>query len=156
MYQFIVLGLGFLLLVGGGYLIYRSNDGNSGVLKQAFSTSKNIKTFNASSTVETIVGVYACDVKSGCAGQYSLTLNQYGDVYLTHSDDNGLIQEHGTWNFEQNGSITLTLTDSSGAPYSVPRTILVQSVSKDHLSKLVFDNKIYTDMNSPVFTRQGE
>ena len=157
MYQFIVFGLGFLLLFGGAYLI-KKNNGNSGIMERAFSTSKKIRTPEGSFIIKKIVGTFLCDIKSGCVSPYSLTLTEVGDVYFNHTNASGTEQilEHGLWNIEEGGLITLTLTNSPDENYEPPRIILIQSVNREILSDFVFDNNIYTDMYEPVFTRQLE
>ena len=155
MYQFIVLGLGFLLLFGGAYLIKQS-DKEGGVLGQAFSTSKNIQTSDIDLTTEAMVGSFMCDGKSGCINPYTLTLAEAGDVYFNHTSGTSTILEHGLWNIEKGGLITLTLTNTPDENYETPRVILVQSVNRNKLSNFVYDNNTYMDMNKPVFIRQAE
>lgn len=153
MYKFIVLGLGFLLLFGGAYLIKKSD--KEGVLNYAF--SKEIKVLPTVNTKEMISGVYKCDIENGCASPYVLILSDDNNVEMTTSYNDGveIRKETGIWKLENGNLITILLTDlSSGEHYEIPHSILIQTVSTSTLTGLSYDKDFYFDMYKPVFVRQ--
>ncbi|MFA6608815.1 MAG: hypothetical protein WCT07_02815 [Candidatus Paceibacterota bacterium] len=154
MYQTIVLGLGFLLIIGGGYLI-KSID-KEGLIKQSF--LKDSKVTNILATIETVPGTYMCNESLRCDNSRTMTLSPSGEVQILTSYNNGaeLLNENGSWKIEQGGLISVFLTDSTTEHYEIPHLFLIQSVSTSTLSKISFDSGLYPDMHKPIFIKQGE
>ena len=124
MYQFIVLGLGFLLVFGGGYLIKHTD--KEGVIAQ---------TVTATSTEPSdYAGTYLCDTDSKCDNPRTLVLSSDGTLSLTTSFDQGVETnvETGTWKKEAKG-ITLTIINSSTTTYGVPLSIHLYPPAPDSL-----------------------
>lgn len=138
MYQIIVLGVGFSLLLGGAYYI-KKND-HAGLLAQTIA-------YNAPLTPEDIAGEYVCDVDSGCSDMYTLSFDTSGTVEMVATGDSGgqLLSEGGVWRFEKGGAVTVVFSES--------HTFLIQSVSTTTLSRFVYDSQLYTNMRKPTFTR---
>ncbi len=152
MYQFIVLGLGAALLVGGSYYIVQSD--NQGVLSTSLTAPTQTESLP---NMEEIAGVYMCMNDAGCHRPYTLTLSEDGAARMEVSNDASgveVLQEWGIWSFKPGGLIALTLTGSADATYDPPHSFLIQSVSSQALSRYVFDETQYPDMVKPVFTRQ--
>ena len=156
MYQFIVLGLGLLLVVGGGFLIKTTDSHSEGILSKAFSNTNEMITVPP--TVETVTGEYSCDGTSGCVNPKVVTLDAYGGAHMvtTHIEGEETLKEEGTWRLEQGGLITLILSDSASEHYEIPHVMLIQSVNVSGLSKISYDTRIYTDMHKPIFKRDTE
>lgn len=154
MYQIIVLGLGFLLLIGGGWLI-KSID-KEGVVSRSFSGDQVSDV--ASFTLENVSGSYVCDAASGCKTEYRMSLLPSGESELITTYGNGaeVSVEKGTWRFENGGMVSILMTESQVLRYEKPRTFLVQLVGESKLSRLSFDKKIYSDMKKPVFIKKTE
>ena len=151
MYQIIVVGLGLSLILGGSYYVAKTDN---------YSVLGNTLTENTDAlklSTEDIAGNYVCAKTTGCANPYTLTLDTDGAATLHVTYENGVEtkSEQGLWSLITGGFVSLTLTgpllesDDSSA-----RTFLIQSVSTSTLGKLVFDEKVYTDMVHPTFVRE--
>ena len=154
MYQTIVLGLGFLLIIGGGYLI-KSID-KEGVILKSLSKDQKVEIFSL--TADDISGTFLCNETSGCENEYAVTFSPSGDVQLmaVYKDGIETLIEKGIWRFETGGLISISLTDSQTKHYDIPHSFLIQSVSTSTLAKISYDVTTYPDMHKPVFIRQGE
>ena len=158
MYQTIVLGLGFLLVIGGGWLIQTMD--TEGVLASKFTQTKTI---NATSTTvatatpeRNLQGRYLCDSDSGCPNPSLLTLTSEGEVSMSTTYDNGveMLQERGTWKNEKRDAATVIITGTDADIYASPRILSIRYVSPSALSGITFDARIYKDWVRPVFRKQ--
>lgn len=159
MYQTIVLGLGFLLIIGGGWLIKAMDTEGviSSNLTTTQATSTTTKDENATSTPErNLEGRYVCDSSSGCPNPAVLTITKEGEISMTTSYESGaeMLQEVGTWKNEKDGGASIMITGTDSSIYPTPRLISVRYVSPTSLSGIVFDSRIYTDWVRPVFRKQ--
>jgi hypothetical protein len=154
MYQAIVLGLGVLLVVGGGYLI--QNTDKQGVILASVSTPAGTSTVK--NKITSLPGTYVCDVGSGCQNPRILTVYETGEVKMNTNFDNGveILDEVGTWTMNQEGRLILLLTGTSQETYPDPRTLSVKYVSSTTLSGIGFDPSKYKDFKNPVFLKQGD
>jgi hypothetical protein len=152
MYQTIVLGLGFLLLIGGGYLI--KNMDNQNVIGQAATTTINSTTASSSSIL--LPGIYLCDIASGCQSPHILTLSENGETKMNSSYENGaeIVDEFGTWTTNEEGGASILLTSTANEVYPEPRVFTIKYVSNNSLSGITFDETAYPDLKNPVFRKQ--
>ena len=155
MYQTIVLGLGFLLVFGAGYLI-KSMDTEGVVISKLTQTPVASTTVVASSTKTDFEGTYSCDQDSGCLNPSSLTILEGGEVTMRtiYGDGVEILEERGTWKSERNGGITVLFTGTDVVTYPVPHSLFIRYVSSTTLSGITFDNKVYPEWTRPVFTKQ--
>ncbi|MFA5132015.1 MAG: hypothetical protein WC444_01660 [Candidatus Paceibacterota bacterium] len=151
MYQFIVLALGLVLIVGGGYFITKAND--HGVL--GVSIAGKPEPFAKLPTAEEVSGVYRCNETSGCKNPYMMTLTEDGvaQVDIERKDAIDVLKEYGTWVFKSGGLLALTINGSSAGSYDPPHAFLIQSIGTSTLSRYIFNAKQYTDLVKPVFTK---
>jgi hypothetical protein len=152
MYQTIVLGLGFLLLFGGGYLIKHMDD--QGVIGASIATQVEA---SATTTLVSLSGIYVCDNSSGCDNPRILSLSADGTVTMNASYENGaeVVNEVGTWSVGINNRPIILLTGTTaGEEYSTPRMLTVRYTSKNSLSGIAFDQKVYPDLIKPIFRRE--
>lgn len=154
MYQMIVLGLGFLLLFGAGYLI--KNTDNAQILTSAFKTSTNPSDLATSTLASALDGIYVCDIDTGCQNPSLLYVKGGGEVKMTTSYENGaeMLQETGTWRDERNGGITVMLTGTDAETYPAPHAFFVRYASSASLSGLTFGKKSFEGWTIPVFRKQ--
>lgn len=152
MYQTIVLGLGFLLLIGGGYLIKHID--NQNVIGQSLTTK--ITSTTASSSSVFIPGTYLCDTTSGCESPHVLLLSENGEAKMNSSYENGaeIVDEFGTWTTDQEGGASILLTSTANEVYSEPHVFTIRYVSNSTLSGITFDPAVYSDLKNPVFRKQ--
>jgi hypothetical protein len=153
MYQTIVLGLGFLLLLGGGYLIKHMD--SQGVIGSSIATPAAL---DATTTLEMLSGTYICDVNSGCENPRVLTLSSDGTVNMNTSYENGVevVNETGTWSIGINTRPAILLKGASGTLYPTPRLFNVRYASATSLSGITFDEKAYPDLKKPVFRKDQD
>lgn len=151
MYQFIVLLALFTVVIGGGFYIKKSD--GEGVLKKAFSSNGPVDSFVA--TAENISGSYYCDNSYGCTDSHKLTISSGGTCELVTSYEGGMENEveRGTWQFNQNGTISISLVESLAERYDIPHLLQINTVGSSTLKNLIYDTKIYPDMNNPIFVR---
>lgn len=163
MYQTIVLGLGFLLLFGAGYLI--KNIDKEGVVTSTLTSTQTAATSTGTSSASTTsanapdsayLGTFICGPESGCASPSMLTVQENGEVSINTSYDNGveMVQERGTWKSERGGGMTIVITGTDSELYAVPRTIFVKYATQKSLAGLSFDAKLHPDWLRPVFRKQ--
>lgn len=154
MYQTIVLGLGFLLVIGGGYLI-KSVD-KEGVIASSALKEQNV--INTQLTGDDMSGIFSCDETSGCDNVHTITFDPSGAVRIVtiYKDGTETLDEQGSWKFENGGFISILITDSQVKHYEIGRAFLIQSVSTSTLGKISYDTNLYPDMHKPTFTKQGE
>ncbi len=150
MYQTIVLGLGFLLLVGGGYLI--KNVDSEGVVTTSLASPAEASSVL---TLESLSGTYICDSSSGCENPRILDLSADGSVHMNTTYENGVevLNEDGTWSIGINNRPVILLKGSTQETYPAPRMLSVRYASKTSLSGVTFDQKVYTDLKNPVFRK---
>lgn len=152
MYQTIVLGLGFLLLFGGGYLIKHMD--NQNVIGTSLATTINTTTASSSSVL--LPGTYLCDTVSGCGSPHVLTLSENGEAKMNSSYGNGaeIVDEFGSWTVNKAGGASILLTSTANEVYPDPRTFTIKYVSSTTLAGITFDATAYTDLKNPVFRKQ--
>lgn len=158
-YQTIVFGLGFLLLIGGGYLI--KNIDNAGVLTKTLQTATSTDTAEsadgATSTERIgVEGTYLCDVDSGCKDPVVLAIREGGEVSMTTTYAEGaeIQEELGTWKRGQDRSLVVLITGTANDTYPDPHSFSVRYVTSSSLSGLTFDASLFKDWTRPVFRRQ--
>lgn len=150
MYQTFVLGLGLLLLTGLAYYIKHTDQ--NGLVTGSFSTTT---TTVIPATPESLPGVYMCNSSSGCENPRVLKIMGNGEVTLSSSFNNGveLVEEFGTWDVNDSGTVQILLTGTNSETYTMPRTILIGTSTSDTLSQLTFDTTLYGDWKNPVFLK---
>jgi hypothetical protein len=148
MYQTIVVGLGFLLLFGGSYLIKETD--NNGVLHDAAAETAIIQ------SVSDVSGTYICDVDSRCLNPRELTLSDTGEASLTTSFDSGIetLKETGMWKLGQGNSIVLSLAENSQEAYSEPFVISLKRITEKTLMTSGETHVSYKDWGNPIFRKQ--
>lgn len=153
-YQAIVLGLGFLVLFGAGYLITTTD--NAGILKTTITQTTDTADIATSTLVARLEGYYLCDSESGCSSPSSLTITQDGEVRMTTSYSEGveILEETGTWKDEKGSGLKIFLTGTDSGLYPVPKSFFVKYVSSSSLSGIDFDSATYKDWIRPVFIKQ--
>jgi len=149
MYQTIVLGLGFLLLVGGAYLIKRTDQ--SGVIQNTISTASSTQ-YDAAS----ITGTYICDTDSKCQNPRILTMTDDGELTLTTSYDNGVevLRENGSWKMDSEGNVTFIITGTPTELYEEPFTLLLKRVSSSTIVAAKSAKVLYKEWGAPIFRKQ--
>jgi hypothetical protein len=152
MYQLIVLGLGFLLLFGGGYLIKKSD--KAGVLGSSFASSS--VTASSSAAVPSSItfnGVYSCD-GAKCSDPRNLIVSEDGTVQLSTTYNNGVevLNEIGTWTEDNEGKITIAITGTQSEAYDKPVTILLRQVTPFTLVSV--NGTSYKNWGAPTFRKQ--
>lgn len=155
MYQTIVLGLGFLLIIGGGYLI-KAMDTEGIITSQFVSAPSATSTEGATSTPErSLDGIYLCRPETGCPNPSLLTITEGGEVSMNTSYDNGVevLQETGTWKNEKGGGASIIITGTDAGIYPTPRLLSIKYVSPTSLSGITYDTTIYKDWVRPVFRK---
>jgi hypothetical protein len=154
MYQTIVLGLGFLLLIGGGYLIKHIDKEN--VIGASIATSINATTASSSATL--LPGTYLCDMATGCESPRVLTLSESGEAKMNSSYENGveIVDEFGTWTVNKGGGASVLLTSTANEVYPEPRVLTIKYVTNTTLAGITFDAAVYEDLKNPVFRKQQE
>lgn len=152
MYQTIVLGLGFLLLVGGGYLIKHMD--NENVIGTSIATTINATTASSSSVM--LPGTYLCDMTSGCEDPHILSLSENGEAKMNSSYGNGaeIVDEFGSWTVNQEGGASVLLTSTANDVYPEPRVFVIRYVNNAALAGITFDASAYADMKNPIFRKQ--
>jgi hypothetical protein len=150
MYQFIVLGLGFLLLFGGGYLIKKSD--KEGVLQQSYSATKYASGSSTPSTI-TFKGLFTCE-GSKCQDPRNLVVSEDGTVQLstTYNDGVEVLNELGTWTEDKDGNITLSITGTPSMAYDKPLVIALRQVTPFTLVSI--SGTTYKNWGSPTFRKQ--
>lgn len=154
MYQTIVLGLGVLLVIGGGYLIEHTD--KQGVIRSTISATSG----NSTTTTQgvSIAGVYLCDAATGCPNPRTLTLAEDGGLKMNTYIDNGVevMDEVGSWAKGTDGTLTLFMTGAQSGVYKTPHALEIKYVSPSTLSGISYDPSQYKDVKNPVFLRQGD
>ena len=150
MYQFVVIGLGLTLLIGGGYYLKKTDD--SGVLSKAFARD------SAFPTLDSVAGTYTCDINSGCAYPSEFTFLPTGKVEFIarYDDDRGEMRETGIWRFGKGGTVNVTLSKSDGKEFNRVHKLAAHTVESEQLSAFIFDSMLYPHMSEPVFSKLGE
>lgn len=162
MYQTIVLGLGFLLIIGGGWLIKVMD--TEGIISSQFTKPKILNTTSTttadgsatSSPERNLEGRYLCDSTSGCPNPSFLIITEAGEISMTTSYESGaeMLQEIGTWKNEKNGGASIMITGTDSGIYPTLRLLSIKYVSPTSLSGITFDPSIYKDWVRPVFKKQ--
>lgn len=154
MYQTLVLGLGILLLVGVGYFIQHTD--SQGVISHSIEVTASSS--SATAKQNTAPGTYLCDSENGCTNPRTLSIYEDGTLKLSTSFDNGVevLDEAGTWKIENEGMMTIRITETATNVYQNPRTLQVKYISGTTLSGLSYDESQFKDLKNPVFIRQGD
>lgn len=155
MYQIIVLGLGFLLLFGSGYLIKSMDD--AGIISSELNLATSTAVNATSSSQMDMEGTYLCDTDTGCKSPSTLTISREGEVRMTTSYDNGVevLQESGTWRTSKDGRVTIYITGTDSSVYPSPRVVSIKYASPSSLSGIMFDANAYKEWTIPVFRKQS-
>jgi hypothetical protein len=143
MYQTIVLGLGFFLVIGGGYLIKHADQ--EGVISQSVSAD--------AATRPDYAGTYVCDTDSKCLNPRVLTLGADGTLTMSTSYEGGVetFVENGSWKTLASGIIA---EFSSGTTtYEKPYTVRLYAPQSDAL--ITRDSQAtYPQWGTPIFRKQ--
>jgi hypothetical protein len=150
MYQTIVLGLGFLLVFGGGYLIKHSD--NNGVLASAIAQDETSYVGVATST---ILGPYLCDSER-CPNPRELSLmdNDQAILTTTYSDGVETLKEVGSWKFTKADTIILTLLGTSQSTYDEPYMFSLKRITEKTLVPSDDIKATYKDLGAPIFRKE--
>lgn len=151
MYQSIVLGLGFLLLLGGGYLIKHMDQ--EGVIESSVASSD--ASYVSSMNKSSIAGTYVCDTDSKCPNPRVLTLGDDGVLTLTTSYEDGaqVLQENGTWDVGTN-KIMLMITGTQDESYTEQKMLFLKRLSELTLVPDISMKTTYKDLGNPIFRKQ--
>lgn len=154
MYQTIVLGLGFLLFIGGAYLIQQTD--KEGVLSSAITPTSSVVEGATSTVQSNFDGIYVCDSDTGCLSPSTLVIEEEGYARMTTSYDNGVevITESGTWIDKKEGRMTIYITGTDATTYPSPRVLSIKYASPTSLSGIIFDQSMYKEWTRPVFRKQ--
>jgi hypothetical protein len=150
MYQTIVLGLGFLLVFGGGYLIKHSDQ--NGVLAEAIARDETSYVQQATST---ILGPYLCDSER-CPNPRELSLMDGGEAVLTttYSDGVETVKELGSWQLMKANTIILTLMGTSQSTYDEPYMFSLKRITDTTLVPSDDVKATYKDLGAPIFRKE--
>lgn len=123
MYQTFVIGLGFLVVIGLGYFIHRTDTSGLIIDKTPYQEVSS----STSPVVQLAAGTYLCDVDSKCTVPYVLTVQEGGEATLTTSFENGaeVLTERGTWKIEE-GKLVLVLTGTDTLTYELGVTLRLE------------------------------
>ena len=156
MYQTIVLGLGFLLLIGGAYLVQQTD--KEGILSSAIIQTSSIVPDATSTVQNNFDGTYVCDSDTGCLSPSTLVIEKDGYARMTTSYDNGVevITESGTWIDKKEGRMTIYITGTDTTTYPSPRVLSIKYASPTSFSGIIFDQSAYKEWTRPVFRKQEE
>jgi hypothetical protein len=155
MYQAIVLGLGFLLLFGSGYLIKSMDD--TGIISSELNLATSTEASATSTPEVSLEGVYLCDTDTGCKSPSTLTISGEGEARMITSYDNGVevLQESGTWKTSKDGRVTIYITGTDSTVYPSPHVLSIKYASPSSLSGIMFDANAYKEWTIPVFRKQS-
>lgn len=154
MYQSIVLGLGFLLVIGGGYLI--TNVDKEGVVSGALEPTVIIATSTTqSNSTPTASGKYLCDPEHGCADPRSLVLTDDAKAELLTIYANGgeTLDEHGSWSMDEKGEITIRI-EGNAQSNTPPSTIMLKLVSLRTI--ITIPGSTYKEWGQATFRKEVE
>lgn len=155
MYQLFVVGLCGLALVGCVYFIQNADSGK--VVTGRFSTSGGTSAVQDSTPlVDTLPGNYVCNASSGCQNPRILSLFQNGEMKLSASFENGveLLEEFGTWNLGEDGSVQILIRGTNSESYGTPRSLFIGTIHNGTLSGVRYDTTFYPDWKNPEFRKE--
>ena len=162
MYRYLVL-----CLVGGAMLIGAYYVREAGIEKVFSYVPSN---GDEALTPQDVAGKYLCTKSFGCKESYQMTLYLNAEAKLVKKSVSSSTLPHierGTWSFIDGGFITVKLleegdtsnedtfdTDQASVTFDEPEMFVIQSVTKNILTKIVYNTKKYTTMSKPKFVKQ--